>query len=320
MAGQKLTPIEIDHYASEPGMPFGIITADRDGTQLFDDGIAVTPLPAASEMYRVSVFVVDTSHLYLDDDIVEQVIERKETQLMYGPQGLEKRVPLLDDRITRDLHFSAKSGPLGARVVSFIVGKWCPPKDISVSYGQVEVTDNLPYDTFGGMCRDRKSFKRYGRAAAQIMKHLSPAYCDDEVIYRELMEVDRSKAELRGLNINKAFMLGGNHLGARVLRDEERVAAFRTNFYRNLTESRTLPQPIGRYSITPGPHERLGFDVYAPFTSPMWQAAAFMNHGQLLLRELGKQASERDIQILGRTVARLNERADTLAASIAIAS
>lgn len=311
MAGQELTPIEIDHYASDPGMPFGIITADRDGTQLFDDGIDVTPLPAASEMYRVSIFVVDTSHLYLDDDIVDQVIERKETQLVYGNRGLESRVPLLDDDLTRDLHFSAKHGPLGARVVSFIVGKWCPPKDITITYGQVEVSQNLPYDVFGSMCQEHKTFRRYGRAAAQIIKHLSRQYRDDEDIYQSLMSVDPDNAELRGLNINRAYMLAGNLLVGRGLRDESRIAAFRTNFFLNAAEARSLPLPLGRFSTTPGPHEGLGFDVYAPFTSPMRQASAFMNHGQLLLRDLGKNATARDITILERTVAALNQNVAT---------
>lgn len=299
--------IDIDECASEPNRPFGIITSDSPGTRQFDDGIAVTPLPCADEAYHVSVFAVDTSPLYHQDHIAERVVERARTVYHDLGNGLRLRDPMLTPDITQKLHFSAHNGVKRALVVSYIVGRTQPPQDTKISFGEVEVLNNYPYNTFGGMCRDRETFKRFGRAAAFILGHLRPAVdgMDFEQIYDRLIHVPREQAWQRGENITKAFTISTNWLVAASTAAENSLAIYRTNFDTSETRSAT-GQPKGRYSLTPGPHLGLQLGVYSRVTSPLWRGEDFMMHGLLDARHQGRALTARDESLARRMIDRLN--------------
>ncbi|HEY1063850.1 MAG TPA: RNB domain-containing ribonuclease [Candidatus Saccharimonadales bacterium] len=301
------TVVSLDTLSSEPHKPYGIITADRQGTKEFDDGISVTPLPSAEEMYQVNVFAVDTSPLYFNYDVAQQVINRRETTLTYDNDGkLISRTPMIDPELTRGMHFSEKSGPLGALVVSFTVGINEPIDNCSASYGQVEVAKNYPFNTFGGMCRDREHFIRYGRAAALILMHLHNAGVSDMDIYNALLHVPRDRAADRGLNINRAFMIAANHITGRIMRSEGRPAIYRTNRYADGTRPDPKLVLPAEFSTVPAPHVGMGLDVYTRVTSPLRRAEDFMMHGQLRLRHQRRQPGKRDYRLLTRTIRRLN--------------
>jgi len=220
--------------------------------------------------------------------------------------GERVRDPMLTPDITQSLHFSANNGIKRALVVSFIVGRLHPPGETTISFGEVEVLKNYPYNTFGGMCRDRESFIRYGRAAAFILGHLRPDIdgVDFEQIYNGLVHVPREAAWQRGENITKAYTIGTNWLVAATVAAEDHLAIFRTNF--DTPETHTTTQPKGRYSLTPGPHVGLKLGIYSRVTSPLWRGEDFMMHGLLDARYQDRPITPRDISLASRMVERLN--------------
>lgn len=304
------TLIELDARASEPFKPYGIITADCSGAHELDDGIAVTPLPMAEDLYRVSVFAVDTSPLYHDETIMRRVLQLTESKYHDMHTGYEGYAPMLDDEITQQLHFGKRGdGDIRkALVISFMIGGSQPATDVEIGFGRVEVKRNYVYNTFGGMCKENAALEHYGRAAACIIKHLGTEYTADEEIYRSMVEVPRTAAFRRGANINQAFMVGANHLVARTMRDEGRLAIYRAFDSHTSELAEVLSPSIARYTTIPSPHGGLGLDVYTRVTSPLRRAEDFIMHGLLRARAKGRPINLSDQRRVATAVRRLNQR------------
>jgi hypothetical protein len=304
-----LTLIELDSHASERSKPFGVITADCSGCHEMDDGIAVTPLDYRDETYRVQVFAVDTSALYYDEQIVRRALTLTESRYHDADTGYSSYAPMLDRELTQNLHFTEKaSEPRKALVVSFIVGTSVAPSDAKISFGHVDIQRNYEYNTFGGMCRDRPDFEKYGRAAAFIMAHLGTQYSKDEEIYDQLINVPRSAAWKRGANINQAFMVAANHLVGGLMRSENNLAIYRSHDTSSSHLLDALSPQVARYSTTPTEHYGLGLDAYTRVTSPLRRLEDFVMHGLLRQRAKDREVSPRDIKLVATAIQRLNQR------------
>lgn len=299
--------IELDRRASEPGKPYGIITADCSSPHEFDDGIAVTPLESAEELYRVRVFAVDTSSLYLDEAIAKRTLVATESRYFDPKDGKKIYEPMLDKRVINELHF-VQGTIRKALVVSFLIGVTQPPTNIEVNFGKVEVRNNYSYDSFGKECLGGEVLEPYGRAAALILSHLKTSGSDEEDTYQGLTQVPESKTWRRGATINQAYMVAANHLVGRLMRDEGRLAIYRTHDLDDPTMVEILSPAVARYSTVPSQHQGLGLEVYSRVTSPLRRAEDFMMHGLLKARQTGREVSPRDHKFVTATVRRLNQR------------
>lgn len=303
---RELTLIELDSRSSAAYKPVGIITADCSGAREFDDGIAITELPAAQETYRVSVFSVDTSPLYYEDSIVNQVLERTRTKYEQLEDGTRGRDPMLEPSITKDLHFSARSGARSALVTSFIVTADEDPSEVDVSFGHVEVLKNYAFGSFANMCRQRAKFRKYGRAAAFLLRYLENDQQTAEQIFTSLTKADGTDGTERGRNITRAFTVGAGHLVAKTMADEGRPIVYRNHYRGSAFDVNPKFEPLAFFSTTPAPHSRMGLSVHCRITSPLRQAEDFMTLGQVHGRALGRNPSTRDKLLLQETVGRLN--------------
>ncbi len=304
--------MELDEQASVVDAPFGIITADCTGAHEYDDGIAVTPLPSAEELYRVHVFAVDTSSLYNEETTVKRVLER--TESLYGETtgGTSNYLPMLETPQIKRLHF-AKGNTRDALTISFLIGAYQPPSDVTVGFGKVDVMANLRYDKFGHKCRRSPNFEPYARAAALIMKHLRAPDEPEDALYHNLIHVPPSENFKRGSNINQSFMIGANYLVAALLQQEGRLAIYRTHDTTNGDWAEILSPRVAHYSKTPGKHDGLGLDVYTRVTSPLRRAEDFILHGLLRARADGRALTKRDEKIVQSGIQRLNQRIASLA-------
>jgi len=316
IAARGLTIAELDSRASEAEKPYAVITADCSGAREFDDAISVTPLPMEDELYRVNVFSVDTSKLYLDESITRRAMTLTESR--YG--GDKDYRPMLDKDLTQSLHF-AEGTIRKALCVSFVVGLDTPPSEPTVSFGRVEVTRNLRYNTFGAKCRYSPNFKNYGRASALIMRHLKlDARTDEEInpafedIYNNVIHVPRAETWKRGASINQAFMIAANHLVGKAASEAGDLIIYRAHDTTSDHLLEVLSPIVARYTLDPAPHDGLRLeDPYARVTSPLRRLEDFVNVGILALRHkkltVGKPAvGPRDIKIATASVQRLNQR------------
>jgi hypothetical protein len=308
IAQRGLTLVELDARASESVKPYGIITADCSNPHEYDDGISVTPLPSAQELYKVSVFAADTSGMYFNEDTVKRVLKRTESRYRNPHSRTETYEPMLEEEQIQKTHFA--SGTIrSALVVSFIIGQMYPPDNVSISFGNVEVLKNYEYRKFGNKCKDEPGFKKYGRAAAFILHHLGTEYSDDEeAVHQSLIRVPQDESWQRGSNINQAFMVGANHLVAKTMQAEGRLAIYRTHDKRGATYAELIPPEFAMYSTTPGYHQGLDLSPYSRVTSPLRRGEDFMMHGLLRARQKDRDLTGRDYDRITTMVQRLNQR------------
>lgn len=304
--GPGLNVIELDRMACERDAPFGIITADCSNPHEFDDGIAIEPLPAECELYRVYVFSADTSRLYLNEDIVRQVIRRTESRYENTGTELEAYEPMLPEHQIRRHHF-AEGTERSALAISFIVGVQQPPTEFSVGFGNVSVNHNLRYDEFGKLCGSNQNFEPYGRAAALILHHLAPkSVADPESAYLALTNSKKETAFKKGSDINQILMVSANHVVGQLVKDE--LAIFRTHDTQDDSFAEVMSPLLARFSSTPSKHEALGLDVYTRVTSPLRRAEDFIMLGLLRARQEHRPTTSRDRKLVAATVQKLNQR------------
>lgn len=307
IASRGLTLIELDKRASEADKPYGLITADCSAPHEIDDGISVEALPTAHEMYRVRVFAVDTSKHYRDNAVITRALQKVESHYYDTETGLHAYEPMLDPGLTQRLHFARGVGK-SALVVTFIIGAEQPPVDIDVNFGAVEIIRNYNYKTFGEKCRYSDRFWPYGRAAALLMHHLGVLEGSDEEIHRGFIHVPRDETWQRGAMINQSFMVAANHLVARLMREEDRLAIYRVHDLSDETYTEFLGPGTARYSKRPGPHDGLGLDGYTRVTSPLRRLEDFVMHGLLKERSRGQAPDTRDQKLVSEAIRRLNQR------------
>ncbi len=302
----EITPIVIDPQSSEPQKPYGIITVDCSNPYEFDDGILVEPLKSSKELYRVNVFAADTSDLYPDDDITNQVIAAGESRYHVAATGAKTYEPMMGVESIQDRHF-VQGAIRSALVVSFIVGAKQPPTDIKTGFGNVEVIKNWNYDRFGYKCRYSDRFRPYGRAAALLIHHLKTNPANGEEVYQGLMHVPPTESWRRGAMINQAYMVAANHLSGRLLRDESHLAINRGYDPTSLAAEAIDPR-LAYFSLTPGRHIGIGVDVNCRITSPLRRSEDFIMNGLLRARHEGRPLDDRDYRLAAETVAARNQQ------------
>lgn len=311
IAPRGITLVELDHSASDQYGPHGIITVDCSNPREYDDGIAVEQLPWEEELYRVSVFAVDTSPLYRDGGIVKQALENTESRYEQIGMGRERYTPMLSEEIVKDFDFR-QDRVRDSIAVSFMIGKTIPPTDVSIDFGRVEILQNFDYKDFGGRCKGHDPYKRFGRAAALILKHL--AYSeerDEESVLKSLVNVSRGRVWRRGANINSAYMIGANYLMAKQMVEQDKLAIYRVHDPTNKTLTEVFGPTISTFSTEPGPHKGLGLDVYARYTSPLRRLEDFVMHGLLRSYAEGRQLKPYDHTVVQSAIRRLNQRVAT---------
>ena len=299
--------IELDQRSSGPQELFGIITADCSGAHEYDDGLLVRALPEDRELYEVNVFAVDTSPLYRNGSIVKRVHQLTESRYHNPKTGRESYSPMLDPELTQSLHF-AQGTIRKALVVSFLVGAGQPPTTPAISYGRVQVHRNYKYNRFGEKCRYSASIKPYGRAAAYLLRYLTSEATGEEEAYSNLVHVPKHEAWRRGSDINQTYMVAANHLVGRMMRDEGRLAVYRTHDIDTDHLADVISPRVARYSTTPALHTGLGLNPYCRITSPLRRGEDFMMHGLLQLRQQGRDVTPYDQWAVGEMVRRLNQR------------
>lgn len=298
--------VVLDEKSCEQSAPYGIITADCSSPREFDDGIAVNPLEASSELYRASVFAVDTSDLYQDDRVTRRVIQKTESRYSNSHTTAESYDPMLPERLVKDRHF-VQGTNRKALVVGFTIGASQPPTDVTIGFGRVEVLKNYNYAKFGEKCRYAPSFEPFARVAALIIGHLHNSPEEIDIAHRSLLHVPRHNRFKRGSDINQAFMVAANYVVAKSVLDYD-AAIYRTHDIDTALHTDFMDARLARYSTTPGPHTGLGLDVYTRVTSPLRRAEDFIMHGLLRARHEGRPLNSRDHRNVKNTVQRLNQR------------
>lgn len=299
--------IEIDNKASEQNSPFGVITVDCSNPHEFDDAISVEPLPSAQEAYRVSVFAVDTSAHYTNDHILRSVLQKTESIYMNSGTRSEEYQPMLPEGIIKKLHFDKSKRPKSALTVSFVVGQDCPPCDVQIGFGHVDVRKNMNYKRFGEKCRYSPRFEKYGRASAYILSHLGKdAEAEDH--YDRTIHVPNSESFRRGANINQSFMVAAGHVVAKTLEEEGQLCVYRVHDPVHSNMTNILSPRLAYFSAHPGRHVGLGLNVYTRVTSPLRRAEDFVMNGLLRVRHEQKAITGRDEKVVASTIQRLNQR------------
>ncbi len=299
--------MELDRLASERQKPYAIITADGADPKEYDDGISVTPLPSAEELYRVQVFAADTSHLYQDGTIANRVLEN--TQAQYHDPDSRRRdyKPMLPLGAIRSTEF-AQGTVRKALVVSFLVGRKQPPSEVEIGFGRVEVRRNYGYGRFGKECSHSQPLTQYGRAAALILRHLSGNDIRTEKMYSEITRKAGVGPSRRGARMNAAYMIAANHLVGSKLRDENHLAIYRTHGQQDDSLYEFLRPDVARFSASPAPHQDIGIDAYCRVTSPLRRAEDFVMLGLLRARAKGREPSSYDQTLTAAMIRRLNQR------------
>lgn len=315
---RSINLIKLDERSSEPGQPYGIVTADCSDPCEIDDGVFVEPLPGDQERYRVGVCVADTSKVYEDRDVFTRAMTMTESRYYELPDGEKGHDPMIDMDIVRDLHFSA-GNVRSALIISFIIGSQQPPTDVSISFGKVEVTKNYNYKDFGAHCQRGEVLARYGRASALILHHLryntwdndGPTYTasgDLNLIHQEMIRSAAHQQFIGGSNLNSAFMIGSNHLAGKLIAPEGRPFVHRIHDPSDERYLELVPPSVALFSRNPGPHVGLGLNPYPRFTSPLRRLDDMANGHQAKLRDLGHPITGRDEREIAAVVQRLNGR------------
>ena len=296
----------LDALASEHDQPVGIITADCSDPHEIDDGLAVEALPAEKELYRVSAFAVDTSPLYTDEDVVRQVIRQTESRYENIGTSMEGYDPMLAQHLIRRRHFAAGQ-VRDALVISYLIGRDQPPTDATLTFGKVEVLENLRYDDFGQRCSKQEQYLAFGRTAALILHHLADGRVPDpDQAHHRIMQADEHTTFKRGSDINQIHMVGANHAAAWINADSE-LGIYRVHDPTDGRFAEIMSPKLARFSATPGPHNALGLDRYMRVTSPLRRAEDFIMHGLFRARFEGRKFTGRDRKLVAAAIQKLNQ-------------
>ncbi len=309
IASRGRSLVELDRLASEQGAPHGIITVDCSDPHEIDDGIHVEALPTVDEIYKIRVFAVDTSELYQDQSITRDVIARTESRYRNLHTSVEEYDPMLEEDIVRSLHFESGKTK-NALVVSYLVGKDLAPRDQEISFGRVQVVENLRYDNFGTRCRSGQQFEYFARAAAFILHHLAPSsIANPELAFKGLTENWNHRPFKTGADINQIFMVCSNFLVAQLINDQD-LGIFRVHDPLDDTHAEIMSPKLARFSSKPGPHRGLGLERYTRVTSPLRRAEDFIMHGLLRARYDNPEYkyTSRDRKNVAATIQKLNQR------------
>lgn len=315
-APRRTRIMELDQHASTAEQPYGIITADCSSPKEIDDGIFVEPLPTAQETYRVGVCVVDTSRLYDNGDVFKQAMTNIEAKYWVLPGGELGYDPMIDPEVIHDLEFTS-GNVRDALMVSFLVGKHKPLSEVNVSFGKVEVVENLNYKDFVKKCWDEEGARKFGRAAAFIIQNLKYTSGGDHdvvsapnnnfgSIYNRLINSSSKETWLRGSRVNEAYMVAANHLIGRLMAEEGRPAIYRVHDPSDETYLEFLPPDMATYSRRPGLHAGLNLNPYCRVTSPLRRLEDFMMSYQLRQRHLKREPTLRDTRDIAAAIQRLN--------------
>ncbi len=317
LAVRNLNIAEFNPVVPLPDEPLLIETADCSEPMERDDGFRITPLDDNTEKYRVDVCVADTSQIYDHPDIFDTAVKKVESKYWDLPNGGRGYDPMIDPNVIRLLDF--QQGTLrDAMIVSFVVGRTQPPDHLNISFGQVEVAENLDYRQLSERCRDDEEYRKVGRASLFIMQHLQYNSGGDsdsrpteafnaEAVYNRLINGPAHKAWLRGSRLNESLMVCTNHMLGLMLSQEDRPAIYRRHNPTNKDISEFLAHDMAQFSTVPGPHGGLGLPVYTRATSGLRRLEDFMTIRQLWLRSQGKGPTTRDYRDIDFAVRRLNQ-------------
>ncbi len=313
----------LDRESSEFRKPHIILTADDPNPREIDDGIIVERLRGRDEAYRVGVCVVDTSGLYTDTAITEMAFANARARYNERSKGrIEEYVPMIDEDIIHALEF--KEGNVrDALILWFTANKKKAPSDLSVEFGQVEVTANHTYKSFDSYDRNIDKRGKYGRAAAFLMWNLAGAQSAEAdldlgrqneigVTFGRHKKLSVEASNKRGSRINAAYMVAANYLNGCMFSETDRPAIYRRHGLSddqdgmNHTLDGWLSDNVATYSLVPGPHDGLGLDLYSRATSPLRRLEDYMMLYQLRLLYEGKEPTLADVVKLGEAVRELN--------------
>lgn len=311
----EIAAADLDQASSTDVAPYVVVTADKSSRNIIDDGVFVEELDTNHETYRVGVCVADTSNLYADRQLFDEVVERTETKYPTD-DGEPDYVPMLDEEVARALELR-KGKIRSSLIISCEVGKDLPPSNLAVNFGHIEVAKNFNYNNFGRECRYGKRRYRYGRASAFLLQHLgynpggdsSSQAKDVESVHAQLIHVPPHEAWNRGSRINESFMVAVNHLIGQMMDEEGRPAIYRLCDRPN-GKALWLPSRLGAayYSATAGPHTALNLNPYCRVTSPLRRLEDFMMNHHLRQRYEGVDPSARDFTDNEIAIRGLNQR------------
>lgn len=293
-----------------------IITADCSFPKEIDDGLFVEQLDESFELYRVGVCVADTSKLYTNQDVVRQAQTRTAAKYWDLPDGERGYDPMIDPEYIKELEFTA-GAVRGALIVTFNIGPKVPPTDLDISFGEVEVEQNITYKQFSNFSTSPKG-ERFATASSLIKRHLGyVAYGDHsgtKPIWREQADNislavpgTSGQAWKRGSKMNEAFMVAANHLVGRQMKIEDRPAIFRVFDPEDEQYIDIVSANVAMYSRTPGPHKALRLDPYCRVTSPLRRLDDFVMNRQLYNRFLLRAPVAKDAEDVAFAIRRLNQ-------------
>lgn len=315
------TFMELDERASADNRPHLLVTADCSNPRELDDGLIVEALPSSGEMYRVSVCVVDTSPLYREHGVLDEVMKRTEAKYYPLPNGEQGYEPMVSGEVIKDMDFKLRSpgDTRAAMIVRFVVGKNQPPTDTEVVFGQVEVAANHDYHHFAALSSLGGKYERFGRAAILIKQHL--AFTAEGDHYgsgsegaanagsKRIVTDPVHQGFIRGSRLNEAFMVGTClKVGQLLIPEQDRVGIYRVHDSADEAQQMFLPANVATYSWEPGPHEGLGVYGYCRVTSPLRRLEDFIMSHLLRQRYEGKPVTRDDEATVAMAVHRLNGR------------
>lgn len=301
---------ELDAAASAQNSPYLIFTADGPFPKEIDDGINVEPLPSATEAYRVRICIADTSSAYYRDEVVKHAQTLVEARYL-TPQGSEGYTPLLPEPFIKQRELKAGQTK-SALVISYIVGENCPPTDVDVQFGNVEIARNYTYRKFGSKCRFSPEKQPIARAASLTRAQLGVGWNSASVL-EEMHSgsfCESSSTKLRdGERITSTFMVGGCHLVGRWLKERDLLAIYRIHDPSDTTLAEFIDTSVARFSQSPGRHVSLGLEPYCRVTSPLRRLEDFVMNGLLKVYAAGdRNVGTRDERVVLETVRALNQR------------
>lgn len=307
--------MELDRHASEQNAPYLIYTSDCSDPKEIDDGVFVERLPLAGQAYRVGVCVADTSKLYLDGTVRQQVIERVHAEYWDLPGGERAYAPMIDPEAIKELEL--REGKVrSALIISFMVGQEVDPQDVKIEFGRVEVVKNLTYKESSELSVVGERNEDVANAASHISKMLrftEGGDSDKKTGGGPLHLGPRQKTEYaswkHGSKMNEAFMVAANHLVGKVMAEEDLPAIYRVHDLSDLTHGEILDASCARYTRLPGKHQGLNVGPYCRVTSPLRRLEDFVMSHHLRQRASGQAVSKGDIGVMDRAIRELNRRA-----------
>lgn len=308
--GSNIADLEESAFRLEG--PKNIITADCSNPHEIDDGILVRPLPSAREVYQVNVCIADVSSLYKNTDVMQGALSQTRSEyfsLGDNEQGYE---PMIDRQYILQKELS-KTALKNAIIMSFIVGDGVAPRDFSVEFEQVEVHANYNYKQFSELSSRGLKLQHYAQAARFIQEGIRYNPGGDSTAKLGKIH-NRALAQKygswkHGARLNEAFMIAGNHLLGKMMKDEELAAIYRVHGNAGDIHGEILRPDVAWYSREPGFHQGLGIGPYCQGTSGLRRLPDFIMHHHLWLRDNNKTPTEYDMRIMDEAIRNLNSRA-----------